>query len=330
MTAGDVPLGHILEDNLRAEVPMRKSLLTVGCLLASISSFGQASAPTWQVGLADGSNTGLTVANNSGILEFHNAVAVAFSIPSGDVTGIFHMTQRYSRAWRAANYFDQFCCPEQLPGNGLPPSKFEANLLPILAAAVAAPFGYSKDHYIEIRWSRNGEETTTVTVSKGEYLAFLNWLTQMTGQKWIDIDEERRQALQQIDKRSDEAFALEAYGQLFRALPVDSHGQTQLYFFKGQVKGRNVAGIVPVSRDWSDNKCVNEVQVLYQHCGNDFCPIDTILFPEASYHVIDPQPVNIVDSGSVAANDCARLDQQRKAKRDNTSTKVQRTLKQRD
>ncbi len=159
-----------------------------------------------------------------------------------------------------------------------------------------------------------------LTVDKQDYLPFLNWLSHETGIQWVDIDKERAQMIEQVQNRAGQAFYvgfLDHAPQSDRALsisrflvlPVEVHNHMQLLLFRDQVKPKNLAGILPVTRVWSDNRCVSDSEVLYRHCVQDRCDIEAILLPTATYRVEAP-PSTTIDMASQNTNDCAKLHDQ--------------------
>ena len=112
-------------------------ILTAQLSLLAIAQTTQ--TRSWQVMLADESNTKLVVSNNSGMIEFRNEQAVALAIPAGSITGIIHLTQHVRRSTKAYNRLEQMCC-----------AGGDTHLLSLLAMAIAAPLGHSKGHYVEI------------------------------------------------------------------------------------------------------------------------------------------------------------------------------------
>jgi hypothetical protein len=286
----------------------------------SFVAFAQSNPPDWHVRLADGTNSVVSVSAHSGQLEFRNPSGIALELPVASVTQILYMTQTYRRSTKAFNYFDQKCCPATPVTTPSQTSTVEANVLPLLAAAIMSPLGQSKNHYVEVRWFRNGEGSTVLSIDKQEYLPFLNWLTQATGLGWTDIDKERAQALDQVQKRAGEAFDVRFLSHAPRnqsfsfsnylVLPVELHDRTHLLLFKDQVKPKNLVDILPVSRIWSDNRCVADSAVLYRGCDQDHCGVDTILLPTVSYRIDAPQPTPI-DLADQNKSDCSKLHDQR-------------------
>jgi hypothetical protein len=264
----------------------------------------------WTVKLADGSDTELIVTDHSGIIEFRTGQALAFTIPATSITEILHSTQRIRRSARAYNYFERMCC-----------GGTQSQLLPALAAAVSAPLGHSKDHYVEVHWYSNGDGAVVLQLPKEDYVPFMDWLQQASGTKWVDVEQDREQALKQIKERAGAAFPIRlAYPSAaagdhwtydsYLALPVDMRGQTQLYFFRDKVKADHVLGIVPVTEEWSENGCARGVEVLYGKCGANGCPVEAVLLPTLTYRVMSPPGVIETDAAGHPANDCARVKQQ--------------------
>jgi len=116
-----------------------RSALGFFVVATSLCVWAQTNVREWHVQLADEANTPLTVSRNLDQLEFRDQKKVVLSVPVDGITNIFLMTQRYNRARHAEDYFDQRCCPEQPASNKPSDSVFQTNVLPILAAAIAAP-----------------------------------------------------------------------------------------------------------------------------------------------------------------------------------------------
>lgn len=163
-------------------------------------------------------------------------------------------------------------------------------------------------------------------VSKEDYEPFLNWLQQVSGKSWVNIDQERQQIMSQITQRRGEAFYVATRSGEFLVLPIDMHGETELYFFRGDVKPRNLAHILPVTEAWSDNKCVDEAAPIYRDCGKEPCPLDAILLPIVTYRVIAPE--GTAEQGTPVASDCQKLEQQRPSLPTNDTGRT--TLRRRD
>lgn len=275
----------------------------------------------WRVRLADGTGAELTVvANASGSVEFHNNKAVTLTIPSGAITGIVHSTSRIRRSEIAHGYFEKACC-----------GGTDSQLLPALAAAVAAPLGHSKVHYVEIQWYFNGNGAVLLQLSKKDYAPFMDWLQTLSGTKWVDIAQQREEAIRQITKRAGGAFRVEMTdypaGNVSRpllryywALPIDLNDQNELYFFDYKVKPEYLVGILPVTEEWADNKCVREAAVLYGDCGQDLCKPEAVLLPALTYRVLLPPRVIETDATGYSESDCVKLARQAK-RRQNLDSK---------
>ena len=196
----------------------------------------------------------LSVTDNSGVIEFRNKNTVAFTVPARSITEILHSTQEIRRSTKAYNYFESMCCGDT-----------QSELLPMLAAAISAPLGHSKVHYVEIRWYFNGDHAVALALWKSDYLPFMNWLNQVSGTKWVDIEQEREQALKTIEASAGAAFpvwlshpagvASRYSTETYLVLPIESQDRTELFFFREKVKPKNIVGILPAVRQWSDNKC---------------------------------------------------------------------------
>lgn len=268
---------------------------------------GSLSAQQWHAHLADDSNDDVTISLNSGRIEITGPRGTAVSFPATAVTDIFSTSQAFNRSWRAADYFNQRCCPDsQTVGR---PETTSVNLLPMLAAAVAAPFGPMKEHYVEVRWFHNEEGSIIVKLPKQGNAAFLDWLQHTSGVRWVDLDRERQSILDEIKERANQALSITVHHKLYRALPIQLHGETQLLFFENEVKAGKLAGTQPVKEEWSDNRCVSSSAVLYQECGREECPIEAVLLPITTYRVLRPA-AEIVQTATVPLSDCKKLEEQ--------------------
>jgi hypothetical protein len=281
----------------------------------ALSALAQTATREWHVRLPNGSDAELTVTQNAGNLEFRRQKSLAFTVPVAGISSIFLMTQRYSRSHRANDYFSDRCCPD-LPApknaSGMAPNTYLLpNLLPMLAEAVAAPLGSSKDYYVEIRWFRNGQGITLLKLAKNDYAPFLDWLQQVSGTQWVNIDEERQRALREIEQRKNEAFYLVTGANRFRVLPMHMHGETELYFFSDEVKPKNLVHILPVTEGWSDNKCVTDAELLFRKCNDEPCPIDAVLLPIVTYRVIPPEGMD-APTTEPSLSDCEKLSEQKR------------------
>lgn len=52
----------------------------------------------------------------------------------------------------------------------------------------------------------------------------------------------------------------------YLVLPMETRGQTELFFFDDKVRSKDIVGILPAARQWADNKCVADTDVLYRKC----------------------------------------------------------------
>lgn len=280
-------------------------VITFACVSTAIVAAGQSvSRGSWAVRLADGTDTRLTVSYNSGELEFRAAKSVAFTIPASSITEILHSTQPIHRSTQAYNYFENLCC-----------GGTRSELLPVLAAAVARPFGSSRRHYVEIHWYMNGDGASVLEIEKDEYLGFMDWLQSISGVKWVDVAKETEIVLSNIQKHTGGAFPVtigHPSAESLLVLPVDSHDEKQLYFFGGKVEPKNLVGIVPVTEDWSENRCVRESNVLYRNCDQGRCEIEAIMLPEATFRVMSPASMTQIDAAADVPSDCVRLAEQEK------------------
>ena len=279
-------------------------LMTFACVSPAIVAAAQSgSRGSWVVRLADGTDTRLTVSYNSGMLEFRAAKSVAFTIPANSITEILHSTQPVHRSTQVYNYFET-CC-----------GGTRGELLPVLAAAVARPFGYSRRHYIEIHWYKNGDGASVLEIEKDEYVPFMDWLQSISGVKWVDVAKEAELALSTIQKHAGGAFPVTIgypSAESLLALPIDWHDEKQLYFFRGKVEPKNLVGIVPVTEDWSENGCVSGSEVLYKNCDQGRCEMEAIMLPEATFRVMSPAATTEIHAARDVPSDCGKLAEQEK------------------
>ena len=287
-------------------------------LLASIIALliflpaAQAQVRSWHVKLADGSGTKLEASANSGMIDFRNSKGVAFSIPAASITHITHFTHRVPRSTKAHDRLESMCC-----------AGANTDMLSLLAGAIAAPLGSSKEHYVEVRWQKEVEGTVLLEVAKDVYLRFMDWLQQQSGTKWRDLEQERERAVRAMYARGRAAFPVTirfpnpngSYSaHSYAALPLDDNDSTELFIFSGEVKPRNLVAIAPVTREWSMNTCVFDVEVLYGKCDEHQCDIQAVLLPTLTYWVArrPSQPV-VNNTTSQHESACDTIREQKKA-----------------
>ena len=258
--------------------------------LSALAAAQTAKTPTWQLRLADGSNSKLSVSANGDVIEFRNDHVVELSVPARSITGIVHLTQLVRRSTKAYNSAENMCC-----------GGTDSHLTSFLALAIAAPMGSARTHYVEIDWHEATDRVILLELGKGEYRPFMDWLEQLSGTKWRDIAQEREQAMKAMEQRAGNAWQVKVrYPQdsggyddhSYSVLPLDDNDQTELYFFAGPVKPQTPFGILPVTRVWSMNRCVSSTEVLYGECHKDSCDIEGIMLPTSTYYVL-PQKNSI-------------------------------------
>jgi len=283
--------------------PLRVGVIFGFCLMAAAQT---PVARAFKVTLADGSDAKLVVSDNSGVIEFRNDQAVAFKVPADSITEIIHITERIRRSTKAYDRLEDMCC-----------GSTDSHLLSLLARAIAAPTGHAQNHYVEIHWFHNGDGTLLLELRKNDYLPFMDWLQQKSGTKWRDLDQERNQALKTIYQRASAAFlapirfpcgdnCIGTYR--YRVLALDDRDATELFFFNGEVKPKNLVSIMPVNREWSVNTCVEDVAVLYGKCHDDRCDIDAILLPTLTYRIAKPgQQATVSNAEGSGESFCAQL-----------------------
>jgi hypothetical protein len=94
-------------------------------------------------------------------------------------------------------------------------------------------------------------------------------------------------------------------------LPIDDNDNTNLYFFEDSVKPKNVVGILPVTRRWSVNSCVFDVEVLYGQCHAEGCEIEAVMLPTLTYRVATPNPVTLNNAAPESDSSCRQLQKQK-------------------
>jgi hypothetical protein len=267
---------------------------------------------TWQARLAEDNGKKLTVTSAAGQVNLLDVHGLVVAIPAGSIYEIFHTTHRVRRSTKVHNAFDQSCCPK---GNAHQTS----HLLSAVVAALAAPAGSAKSHYVEIHWYGEGDNMVTLELGKDEYVPFMDWLQQISGVRWRDVEHERGKALKRVEERSGSAFAVQmpfpqADGSVtfhkYLVLPVDDNDNTDLYFFAESVKPQNVVGILPVTRGWSINSCVFDVEVLYGKCHREVCEVEAIMLPTMTYRVATPNPISFTKVSPESDSSCLQLQKQ--------------------
>jgi len=271
---------------------------------------------SWQVRLAEESHKKLSVTSAAGQINLLDNHGVVVAIPARSIYEIFHTTRHVRRSSKAHNAFEHACCP----GATNHPSN---HLLSAVAAALAAPAGSAKSHFVEIHWYGAGDNMVTLELRKDEYVPFMDWLQQLSGTRWQDVEHEREKALKRVEQRAGAAFVVNMpYPQRdgsvilhkFSVLPIDDNDNTNLYFFEKSVKPKNVVGILPVTRWWSVNSCVFDVEVLYGNCHTEGCEIEAIMLPTLTYGVATPNPITLSNVSPESDSSCLQL-QKRKAER---------------
>jgi hypothetical protein len=269
---------------------------------------------TWQVRLVEENDKKISVTSSAGQVNLIDNHGVMLAIPAGSIYEIFHTTHRVRRSTKVHNAFDQACCP----GNSTHAS---SHLLSAIVGALAAPAGSAKSHYVEIHWYGAGDNTVTLELKKDEYVPFMDWLQQISGTKWRDVERERSKALKRVEERAGTAFLVTmpmppqqgnepAARRDYLALPIDDNDDTHLYFFEGSVKPKNVVGILPVTRAWSINTCVFDVEVLYGKCQAEGCEIEAIMLPTMTYRVATPNPISLTRVSPESDSSCMQLKKQ--------------------
>jgi hypothetical protein len=280
---------------------VHRASLLLGLSLVAASG----SARTWSALLSDGTNSKLFISGHSGMLEFQREGDGAFTIPASSITGLSHSTRPISRALAIYKYFDK---------NGRPDDN---GLLPLVAGVASMPLGHSKRHYVEIEWDFQGLGAIVLELGKNEYIPFLNWLEHSSGKKSVDVDKERERSVRQMAGREHQAFPVslpdpqgEDSSRLtfthYKALPAEWHGRTELYLFDGDVKPGNLAGVLPVSAKWEDNRCVDDSAVIYGKCSRNGCEVKAVLLPTLTFQVL------LTSSPESEEAACAQLGEQQK------------------
>jgi hypothetical protein len=268
---------------------------------------------TWQVRLAEDNDKKLTVTSAAGQINLLGNHGQVITIPAGSIYEIFHTTHRVRRSKKVHNALDQACCPTTATHSS-------THLLGAVVAALAAPAGSAKDHYVEIHWLGAGDNMVTLALGKDEYRPFMDWLQQISGVKWRDVEHEREKALKRVEQRAGSAFAVQlpypqADGSVtfhkYMVLPIDDNDNTDLYFFEESVKPQNVVGILAVTRGWSINSCVFDVEVLYGKCHPEVCEVEAIMLPTLTYRVATPSPITLTKVSPESDSSCRELWKQR-------------------
>jgi hypothetical protein len=250
-------------------------VLTV--LLLTVLSGAQADTHVWHVRFGAEGETPLSVSSNAGLIEFRNDKAVVFTIPAAAITTIFHARQQIRRSTQAFDLFEGICC-----------GGTDSHLLSALAFLVASPLGSSTSEYVEIGWTSKGPGNVQLRLAPDEYIPFMNWLSDLSGIRWRDLEQERRDAIQKIEQRAGDAFPVSDQSPNvaeYHVLPIESGGDTLLYLFRGSVTPKNLISIFPVTEEAADNTCVPEHwgRIMRGTCRNDRCQIRAILTPKYTY-----------------------------------------------
>jgi hypothetical protein len=268
---------------------------------------------TWQARLAEDNDKKISVTSAAGQINLLDAHGLVVAIPASSIYEIFHTTHRVRRSTKVHNAFEQGCCPEGSTHRS-------THLLSAVVGALATPAGSAKDHYVEIHWYGTGDNMVILELAKDEYVPFMDWLRQISGVKWRDVEHERQKALKRVEERAGSAFAVQipypqADGSVtfhkYMVLPLDDNDDTDLYFFEGSVKPQNVVGILPVTRGWSINGCVFDVEVLYGQCHREVCEVEAIMLPTMTYRVATPRAINLTKVSPESDSSCLQLNQQR-------------------
>jgi hypothetical protein len=123
----------------------------------------------------------LSVTDNSGVIEFRNEKTGGIHCPIQFNNGDPSQHAEIRRSTKAHRYFEKMCCVST-----------QSELLPVPVAAISAPFGHSRAHYVEVHWYFNGDHAVVLELGKNKYLPFLNWLQQASGTKWVDWREHEK------------------------------------------------------------------------------------------------------------------------------------------
>ena len=288
---------------------LRILLILQTCVLAASQTVD---IRTWEARLAEDNEKKVSVTTAAGQINLLDVHGLVVAIPVGSIYEIFHTTRRVRRSTKVHNAFEQACCPQ---GN----THQTSHVLSAVVAALAAPAGSAKDHYVEIHWFGAGDNMVTLELGKDEYVPFMDWLQQISGVKWRDVEHEREKVLKRVEQRAGSAFAMQmpfpqADGSVtfhqYLVLPVDDNDNTDLYFFEASVKPRNVVGILPVTRGWSINNCVFDVEVLYGKCHREVCEVEAILLPTMTYRIATPNPISLTKVSPESDSSCLLLQKQ--------------------
>jgi hypothetical protein len=268
---------------------------------------------SWQARLAEDNDKKITITSAAGQINLLDMHGLVVAIPAGSIYEIFHTTRHVRRSTKVHNAFEQACCPEGSTHHA-------THLLSAVVGALAAPAGSAKDHYVEVHWYGSGDNMVILALAKDEYVPFMDWLQQISGVRWRDVEHEREKALKRVEERAGSAFAVqipyprEDGSVVFRkymVLPIDDNDDTHLYFFEESVKAKNVVGILPVTRGWSINSCVFDVEVLYGKCHAEVCEIQAIMLPTLTYRVATPSPIALTKVSPESDSSCLELKKRR-------------------
>ncbi len=294
------------------------TLFTV-LILSVLGSAQTTDARVWQVQFGADGGTPVSASSNSGVIEFRNEKAVAFTIPAASITSIFHTTQQVRRSTQAFNFFEGICC-----------GGTDSHLLSALAYLVATPFGSSKSEYVEIDWTSKGAGSVQLRMAADEYVPFMEWVSQLSGVHWRDLDREREEAVKQIEQHANLAFpVLDGSWIRFQALPIETGDHTMLYLFEGKVLPKNLVAIVPVTEEFADNSCVHEpeAEILYGLCRANRCQIQAVLRRNLTYRVGSLPRTYTVDANGLSVSECPAVETQKKQGESVSSTSMRKTIK---
>lgn len=296
-------------------------------VLLSVISAAQSVDRVWQVRFGAEGDTPLTASNNAGVIEFRNDKGVLFTIPAASITAVFHSSQQIRRSTQAYNFFDSFCC-----------GATDSHLLPALAYLVATPLGTSRSDYVEIDWTSKGPGSVQLRLAEDEYVPFMEWVSRLGNVKARDLDREREDVLRAIDQYADKAIPIEYQGPNgdrynYQILSVDSGGDSLMYLFRGHgaVKPKNLLSIFSVTEEASDNTCVHDGSGrILGECRGAHCEIKAILTRNYTYRPGTLPRTYTVGADGLSGSECRAVEAEDKAKEENSSAPIRRTLKKRD
>ncbi len=277
------------DNGLRKGCLMGKSIRILLTFMAALAVMKAQSVPPWEVKLQDGTKAKLSATNSAKQIAITSNGTTLYSIPTQAIETILYTNESERRSAKTWDYFEKRCCG----GTG-------SHMLGALAAAIAAPTGTVKSHYVEIYWFENGDHVLALEAGKDEYRPLLNWLQQLSGVQWQDVEQERKRAMDRILQSGQHTIQTQlsylrhgdVYNRSYTIVAADDNDDTQLYLFMGEAKPKNIVGILPAHRTWSMNKCVFDVQVLYGKCHADGCDLQAIMLPTATYWIgVEPADV---------------------------------------